>query len=230
MKKRIGIQGFLIFAAIIATILFFKFLLPKRQDGILKAFLDIGGIILVMSGFLLRIASRGYKAQHSANSQTLVDSGPYALMRNPMYLGTLLIGVGVSLIIFTWWVCLVFGFIFLVIYIPQIKKEEKVLLERFGEQYQHYCQVTPRFFPNFRPLFSRGIKKYIFLKWQWVKREIPSLVGGISAIIAIKTWEDLKLSGRFDYKKTLGELLFIILGFAIAIFLFYERKGIPKKI
>lgn len=229
MKKRIAIQGFLMFLAILATIFFFKFLLPKRQDGILKAFLDAFGILLVICGFLLRIASRGYKATHSANSQNLVAGGPYALMRNPMYLGTFLIGMGVSLFIFSWWVSLVFGFIFLLIYIPQIKKEEAVLYRRFGDEYNRYRQRTPGFFPNPVNLFKKGIRKYIFLKWQWAKNEIPSLIGVIVLVIAADLWKDIRFFGRIEYQRAALKPLLIIASLFIVGLVFYEKENAPKK-
>jgi len=230
MKKRIGVQGFLIFVAVLVTILFFKYLLPKRQDGTVKIFLDTLGILLVAFGFLLRIASRGYKSEHSANSQNLVGKGPYALMRNPMYLGTFLIGIGVSLVIFSWWVCLVFGFVFLLIYIPQIKKEEAILLKRFGSEYKRYCQITPRFFPNPIISFKKGLKNYIFLKWQWGKKELPSLIGVIVLIIAAGAWEDVRLFGHIGYKKELFDFFMILFYLAILTILFYEKENAPKKV
>lgn len=205
--------------AALVTILFFKYLLPKRQDDALKIFLDTLGILLVVFGFLLRIASRGYKSEHSQNSQSLVDSGPYALMRNPMYLGTFLIGIGVSLVIFSWWVGLVFSFVFLLIYILQIKKEEAILLKRFGDEYKRYCQITPRFFPNPIIFFKKGLKNYIFFKRPWIRREFLSLIGVIVLIIGIEAWQGFRL----------WKFLLIIFCFLIITFLFYEKENAPKK-
>lgn len=229
MKKRIAIQGFLMFAAIIVTILFFNYLLPRHRMGVLKLFLDAFGIILVACGFLLRIAARGYKAEHSANSQSLVSSGPYALMRNPMYLGTFLIGTGISLLIFAWWVCPLFASIFLLIYIPQIKKEEVILYRRFGEEYGRYRRITPRFFPRLSDVFKKDIRKHIFLKWQWANNEFPSLLGVFTLIIATNVWRDIKFFGRIDYPKEVMKSLLLILSFFIIALVFYEKEDAPKK-
>jgi protein-S-isoprenylcysteine O-methyltransferase Ste14 len=219
MKKRIGVQGFLMFVAALVTVLFFKYLLPKRQDSSLKILLDTLGILLVAFGFLLRIASRGYKSEHSKNSQNLVGEGPYTLMRNPMYLGTFLIGIGVSLVIFSWWVGLIFGFVFLLVYIPQIKKEEAILLKRFGDEYKRYCQITPRFFPNPIIFFKKGLRNYIFFKRPWIGREFPSLIGVIVLIIGIEIWQGFRP----------WKLLLIIFCFLIIALLFYEKENAPKK-
>lgn len=217
------------FSAVLATILFPGFLLPKMPDGILKAFLDIGGIALVISGFLLRISSRGYKAWHSANSQNLVAGGPYALMRNPMYLGTFLIGVGISLLIFKWWVSPVFGLIFLLIYAPQIKKEEAVLSRRFGDVYLRYRQATPIFLPHPAGLFKKGIRRHIVFKWQWARNELPSLLGVFALVIATDIWKDIIFFGRIEYQRELLKSLLIILCFCAIVTVFYEKENVAKK-
>lgn len=218
------------FAAIIATILFSKYLLPRPRYGILKMFLDALGILLVICGFLLRIASRGYKARHSANSQSLVAGGPYALMRNPMYLGTFLIGLGVSLLIFAWWVSLVFGLIFLFIYAPQIKKEEAVLSRRFGAEYQRYRQATPVFLPHLETLFKKGLRRHIAFKWQWAKNELPSLIGVTTLVIAMDLWKDIIFFGGIGYPRELLKLLLIALCFCATIIIFYEKDNSPEKL
>jgi len=229
MKKRIGIQGFLMFTAIIAMIIFFKYLVPRHQGGILKLFLDTFGILLVACGFLLRIAARGYKSEHSANSQSLVSDGPYVLTRNPMYLGTFLIGVGISLLIFSWWVSLVFGFVFLLIYIPQIKKEEAILYRRFGEEYGRYRRITPIFLPKPAGVFKKGIRKHIFLKWQWVNNEFHSLIGVVVLVIAIDLWKDIRFFGCLDYQRESIKSLLVILCFFIIALVFYEKEDVSKK-
>ncbi|MDD5155198.1 MAG: isoprenylcysteine carboxylmethyltransferase family protein [Candidatus Omnitrophica bacterium] len=229
MKKRIGIQGFLMFTALITTVIFFKYLVPTRNGGILKLFLDVFAVLLMTCGFLLRISARGYKAQHSANSRTLVTGGPYALMRNPMYAGTFLIGTGLSLFIFSWWVCPVFIFIFLLIYIPQIKKEEAVLYRRFTEEYGRYRRQTPRFFPGPAKLFNKGIRKHIVLKWEWANNEFPSLAGVVALVIAIDVWKDIKFLGHIDYLRGFIKSLLVILCFCIIALLFYEKKDTSEK-
>lgn len=88
------------------TILFSKFLFPHWKKEILDEFLDAIGISLVLFGFLFRIAARGYKADGSPEGKKLITNGLYGLMRNPMYVGTLLIGLGINLVLFEWWVAI----------------------------------------------------------------------------------------------------------------------------
>lgn len=74
----------------------------------------------------------------------LVDSGVYQYTRNPMYLGMLCVLIGWSAILFSplgLLVCI--GFVFAMNQL-QIKPEEGILGELFGEPYQQYCQNVRR--------------------------------------------------------------------------------------
>ncbi len=77
----------------------------------------------------------------------LVTTGPYARVRHPIY--TAMFGYGTSLALVTAnWVFI--GLAVLVIggLIARAPKEEKMMLEEFGEEYKAYIQSTGRFFPK----------------------------------------------------------------------------------
>lgn len=78
----------------------------------------------------------------------LVDQGPYAWVRHPMYLGILLTGLGGILLYRTW--TFVFVALHFVGLVFRARREEKALAAEFGEGWQEYCQRTPRFFPRLR--------------------------------------------------------------------------------
>lgn len=229
MKRRIRIQGFLIFLVVTISILLSKFLFPHWKKEALDEFLDAVGIGIVLFGLLFRIAARGYKAEISPDGKHLITDGLYALMRHPMYFGTLLIGLGIILVLFEWWAFPLFLIIFLLIYIPQIHREEDRLLRCFGEEYRAYCEKTPKYFPYFLGLFKVSLRDYLFFKWSWIKKELPSLIGVIGGIVTIEIWEDIKLFGYQEYTKELLELSLIVFSFIIIIILFYERKDFPRK-
>ena len=212
MKKRIKIQGFLIFVAAVATLLLSKYLFPHWQHRLWDVVFDAAGICLVLLGFLFRIAARGYKEENSQQSRALVKDGPYALIRNPMYYGTFLIGAGIVCLLFQAWAFLLFLGVYLAIYVPQIKSEEKVLTERFGKEYRDYCKITSQYFPRLFQL-SR-IYKYISVKSRWIRREFNSLLPVALVIIAIEVWEDSEL---FGYQAALMEGLALVV--FVALFL-----------
>jgi protein-S-isoprenylcysteine O-methyltransferase Ste14 len=185
MKKRIGIQGFLIFSSLAAILLFPKFFFSGRREGFLDGALGVLGLAMVLAGFLARAVSRGFKAEASSDGKTLISGGPYALVRNPMYAGTFLIGAGIILALLQWWVFILFACIYAAIYVPQVKKEEQVLVSRFGPEYREYCKETPRFFPGITRILTTPPRDYLRLKWEWIQKELPSFIAVVAVLSVI---------------------------------------------
>lgn len=226
MKKRIRIQGLLIFISFLLAIFLYKILLAQWQGKLLDKLFNCLGIALVLSGFLFRISARGYKEEKSSQGRNLVTDGPYAAVRNPMYFGTLLIGTGVIFTLLQLWVIFPFIVIFLLIYISQIKKEEALLLKTFKKEYEAYSQSTPRCFPRLKDLLS--LRGRLRLKLSWVKKESASLLLTIIAILAIEVWEDVQLFGRPEFLKESMELVLMLLSFAALIVLFSNKNQIKS--
>src|SRR5580704_7864215 len=99
------------------------------------------GTVLIVPGLLIRALASG----HVRKNESLATSGPYASTRNPLYLGSLLIGVGFALAARSWWVGILLCAMFFAIYIPVIQGEEKFLRERFPE-FDEYARQVPRLF------------------------------------------------------------------------------------
>ena len=176
-----------------AVILLSNFVFPHQRQAVAAGLLNAAGMGLILFGFLFRISARGYKEEKSSNGNALVKDGPYAIIRNPMYFGTFMIGAGVVTMLLELWFFFLFSAVFLSIYIPQMKKEERVLLERFGQEYKEYCKMTPKYFPRFDCL-SR-INKYISLKPFWIKKEMVPMITTVIVVISIEIWECVRLFG-----------------------------------
>jgi len=179
MKKRIRINGIIIAAAFILVVAFPKIFFRKNTSGAMEAFLGSAGLLLILLGQVLRVSARGYKSEFSRNSHALIAGGPYQIVRNPMYLGILFIGLGVVLMLFNWWVAILFLAIFIARYLPLIFSEEKKLREMFPGTYDVYCSRVPRLFPRLSSLSK--VKGYLPLKPTWFKKEINS----ISALLIV---------------------------------------------
>ncbi len=84
-----------------------------------------------------------------------VAAGPYRYVRNPMYIGALLVFTGLALYQRSFSI-LLFSLAWLaIINLFVIYYEEPTLGRKFGTKYQEYCRAVPRWIPNLRPIPSR---------------------------------------------------------------------------
>jgi protein-S-isoprenylcysteine O-methyltransferase Ste14 len=78
----------------------------------------------------------------------LITHGPYAVVRNPIYLGMFGLMVATGLVFTTWWVLLLAVTVFLIGNQVRIRAEENLLRETFGSQFDDYARRVPAFFPR----------------------------------------------------------------------------------
>jgi len=78
----------------------------------------------------------------------LITNGPYAVVRNPIYLGMFGLMIATGLILSTWWVLLLATVLFLMGNWVRIRAEEKLLRETFGVKFDEYAQNVPAFLPR----------------------------------------------------------------------------------
>jgi protein-S-isoprenylcysteine O-methyltransferase Ste14 len=137
----------------------------------------IGGSLVALMG----LGIRAYAAGHLEKDQSLATGGPYGYTRNPLYLGSLLIGIGLVLAGAQWALGVVFVVFFLVVYGPVMRREERNLRQRFGNEFDHYAAAVPLFFPFGKPL------KPSRTKFEWKRyrrnREYEAAVGYLAGVI-----------------------------------------------
>ena len=147
------------------------------------ATLYIAGGVLAAVGVALRTYAAGYLAKN----QTLAMSGPYTCTRNPLYLGSALIGGGFALAGGRWILALACAILFAAIYWPVIRREEDYLRRRFGEVYDHYAERVPLFLPRLH--WPEGDGKF---QWKQYRKnhEHEALLGylGMMVFLAIRIW------------------------------------------
>lgn len=143
------------------------------------------GAILIVPGLLTRALASG----HVRKNEALATSGPYAHTRNPLYLGSLLIGVGFAIASRSWWIGILLVTMFFAIYVPVIRSEEKFLREMFAE-FEEYARRVPRMFPRITPATSGTAGAFSFDLYR-KHREYNALLGSIAitaALIAKIEW------------------------------------------
>src|SRR2546423_8207104 len=91
---------------------------------------------------------RGWAAGHIRKAEVLAVSGPYAHTRNPLYLGSFLLGVGFSVAAGVWWLAVLFIVLWLGIYLPVMRVEEEDISRIFGADFDEYRRNVPLFIPR----------------------------------------------------------------------------------
>ncbi len=129
------------------TLLFVFMLIISRVPSFSQI---IYGLVLIFAGQLWRLWSAGviglYRGEN-VKALKLSTKGPYALMRNPLYFGNFMIGIGWAVIAGLNAV-IVFVISFIVLYVLVIiPYEEDFLMKKFGGEYESYCERVKRFWP-----------------------------------------------------------------------------------
>ena len=115
-------------------------------------------IPMLIAGQSLRFWAAGYIPKYRTlvvDATSLVTSGPYAWVRNPLYAGNGIMGLGWGLMAgWVWEVA--FAVIFFALYsLIIIPCEENFLTERFGNEYTLYKKSTPSLLPALWDIKSR---------------------------------------------------------------------------
>lgn len=100
---------------------------------------------------IIGLGIRAWASGHLKKNQELTTSGPYAHTRNPLYLGTFLLGLGVAVGGGAPWFVVVFAAFYLLIYAPVMFAEAETMRELFSEEYELYSKQVPLFVPRFTP-------------------------------------------------------------------------------
>jgi protein-S-isoprenylcysteine O-methyltransferase Ste14 len=134
----------------------------------------IWGLPVSALGLLLRGWATGYLEKNIR----LAESGPYAYVRNPLYLGTLLVAAGLVIATRRWLLAVLFAAVFILIYLPVIELEEQHLRHLFPT-FEAYAQRVPALWPT-RPASQSGAR------FQWAlyvrNREYQALLGWLAGI------------------------------------------------
>ncbi|HEX3654981.1 MAG TPA: isoprenylcysteine carboxylmethyltransferase family protein [Pirellulales bacterium] len=142
------------------------------------------GVSLVLAGLLLRSWAAGTLVKRFQ----LTTTGVYALVRNPLYVGSFVMMVGFcQLIDDPENIFFILG-PFVAIYAIKVRDEERILSKNFGQRWQAYAQATPRFFP--RRLTSSMFANWTIARWLF-NREYKSLATALAGLAALKVWHAL---------------------------------------
>jgi protein-S-isoprenylcysteine O-methyltransferase Ste14 len=121
---------------------------------------------------------RAWAAGHLAKNSELATGGPYRYVRNPLYLGTLLVASGLVIATRRIELAILFALVFLLVYLPVIQNEEQHLRKIFPS-YAQYASRVPALLPVKPPIeSSRSFRPDLYLRNQ----EYQALLGYLAGL------------------------------------------------
>ena len=196
---------------------------------------DAAGIVVAVLGQALRAAVIGlaYIRRGGRHRQVyaarLVTEGMFGHCRNPLYVGNLLVLLGLFIVHGNPWVVVLglafFGFAYRAI----VAAEEAYLRERFGATYDTYCARVPRWL-----LDPRGLRQSLRgMAFDWRKviaKEYGTIAVWIACLLLLLAGETIAFDSAAGHERGLaalaGLLLIVVVAWAVAR---YWKKTRPAR-
>jgi len=145
----------------------------------------IGGMVAAFGLFI-----RGAAAGHLRKGRELATTGPYAHVRNPLYLGSALLGAGFVVAGNSWWVAGVVIAYFVIFYPAVMHNEEEDLRASFGQALEEYAERVPLFFPKligkgYEPPTGEGPARSFSWEQYRQNREYRALLGMVAGLVGV---------------------------------------------
>ena len=151
----------------------------------------VSGAPLALAG----LALRAWAAGTIRKDAQLATTGPYAHVRHPLYVGSFLLGLGVSLAGGYWSWSLAFVLVFVAAYMRLVRGESDRLSELFGEAYRDYAAHVPAVVPRISRYSAAGGGVEGGFRWNryFEHREWEAALGAASAYVVL--WARVLLGG-----------------------------------
>lgn len=203
---------------------------PRTSFGSVRTdwIVDAVGLAIALTGQALRwlviglaYIRRGGKGRR-IHADDLVTDGFFAHSRNPLYLGNMLVYLGLFIVLDSalgWLVGVPF---FLLAYIAITAAEEDYLHRQFGATYDEYHRRVPRFLPDWRGIGATLAGMHF--NWQRVvRKEYGSTFIWMTTALALIYWEAVRNRGPAASAGVLRFVLLlwvpVILGYGISRYL-----------
>ena len=115
----------------------------------------VASVALVVIGLALRAWAGGCAGSHTRNATIeaprLVTGGPFAYVRNPIYLASIILGVGMVGLLGDPWMLALYVGVFIFLYTAIVPAEEAFLRKTFPDEFARYCANVPRMLPRLTP-------------------------------------------------------------------------------
>lgn len=182
------------------------------------------GFGVIIAGLLVRFWAAGYIKK----IRELTTSGPYAFVRNPLYVGNFLIGLGFCLFVNNIYLSGIYILLFTFFYLGTMKKEEILLTQLFGDAYIEYKKAVPLFLPSKKPYKSKNPIRFSLAQAHFNGEFIRVLVtGGLLCLLYLFTY--FFRDNSFNRKDVFYAGMLLIVQILLLIFTIAHRKKIVKQ-
>jgi len=157
---------------------------PGQSERLHRAWgmlcLSISAIGLIVRSYTVGHTPAGTSGRNTKRqvADSLNQTGAYSVVRNPLYLGNFIMGLGVSLFAHLWWLVMIYVLVWWIYYERIIFAEEAFLRRKYGAEYLRWAEVTPILIPSFKSYKKSDLK---FSLRNVLKREY----NGFFAVIVI---------------------------------------------
>lgn len=128
--------------------------LPDWTAALGIPFILAGGILALLCAGTFVVVGQGTPAPFDA-PRRFVAAGPYKYVRNPMYIGALIVLLGFGLYLHSFSILLMSFAVFFLAHLFVLSYEEPNLREKFGRSYEEYCASVHRWTPRLPPAKSK---------------------------------------------------------------------------
>ncbi|MBU1044242.1 MAG: isoprenylcysteine carboxylmethyltransferase family protein [Candidatus Omnitrophica bacterium] len=183
------------------------------------------GLGVIIAGLLIRFWAAGYIKK----IRKLTTSGPYAFVRNPLYVGNFLIGLGFCLFVNNIYLSIIYTLLFAFFYLGTMRKEEILLTQLFGNDYIEYKKAVPAFFPRLTPYKSKDPIRFSLAQAHFNGELIRVLVtGGLLCLLYFFYYSFKEKSLDLKDMKYVG-LLLIVQVLLLLFTIFHRRKFVKQE-
>lgn len=149
------------------------------------------GLVIVILGETMRFwgvlyAGSATRTTGEVGAGRLVTDGPFAHVRNPLYVGNFLLSLGLTVMSWAWmpWMLILFCLLFGLQYVFIVREEERFLADQFGAQYTEYCRHVKRWLPKIRGFSNSESSNPVFAKaWRSERNTLQAIVSVIALLI-----------------------------------------------
>src|ERR1700752_2145819 len=106
------------------------------------------GLLLFAAGWAMRMWTQKHLGYRLKIKRTVTTSGPYALVRNPIYIGNTLIILGTVVMSEVLWMVSITLLWCALVYALVVRYEEQILAAKYGQEYVDYLAAVPRWLPR----------------------------------------------------------------------------------